>query len=51
MAKECGISYPEMESMTLGNVLDVVYTYIELHDPKRKSNVRKANQKDIDRFF
>ena len=50
MAKECGISFEEMDSMTIGNVLDVVYTYIDLHDPKKK-RVRKATQADIDRMF
>ena len=49
MAKECGITFEEMENMSVGNVLDVVYTYIELHDPNRK-NVRPATQADIDRY-
>ena len=49
MAKECEISFEEMENMSVGNVLDVVYTWIELHDPNRE-HVRKATQADIDRF-
>ena len=49
MAKECGISFEEMENMSVGNVLDVVYTYIDLHDPNKK-HVRNATQADIDRF-
>ena len=49
MAKECGLSFQELENMSVGNVLDVVYTYIDLHDPK-KEKVRKATQADIDRF-
>ena len=50
MAKEVGIGFEEMECMTIGNVLDVVYTYIDLHDPK-KERVRNATQEDIDRMF
>lgn len=50
MAKECGLGFEELRRMSVGNVLDVVYTYLDVHDPK-KQNVRKATQKDIDRFF
>ena len=50
MAKECGLSYEELRHMTVGNALDVVYTYIELHDPDRKTS-RAATQEDIDRMF
>lgn len=49
MAKECGVGFEEMQNMTIGNVLDVVYTYIDIHDPNKK-RTRLATQDDIDRF-
>ena len=35
--------------MNIGDALDVVYTYIDLHDPNKK-RVRNATQADIDRY-
>ena len=49
ICKECGLSFKELENMSIGNALDVIYTWIELHDPNRKV-VRNATQEDIDRF-
>lgn len=50
MCKECGLSFKELENMSIGNALDVVYTWIEFHDPNKKQ-VRQATQADIDRFL
>lgn len=49
ICKECGLSFDELENMSIGNVLDVIYTYIDLHDPNKKKT-RMATQADIDRF-
>lgn len=50
ISKECGLTFEELSNMSIGNVLDVIYTYIDLHDPKRKQ-VKNATQEDIDRMF
>lgn len=46
---ECGLSYADRESMNIGDALDIVYTYIDLHNPDRKQT-RMATQEDIDRY-
>lgn len=49
MVKQIGLSFDELELMTVGSVIDYAHTFIEQQNPESQ-NVRKANQSDFDSF-
>lgn len=49
MAREAGLTTNDMDYMSVGDVLDYVYSWIDFHNPKDR--VRPATQDDIDRMF
>lgn len=50
MARESGLTTEDMRLMNINDVFEYVYSWIDFHDPERKT-VKKATQEDIDRFF
>lgn len=54
LSKQIDISISELESMTIGGLIDYAHEYADQMDKsskRRKSNVRKATQADIDRLL
>ena len=45
-----GLSLSDFEKMTIGQVVDYVITYNEIHEEKQESGDRKATQQDFDNF-
>lgn len=53
IAKEAKLSFEELDMLTIGNVLDYIYTYFNLRSKQDdaangKPTIRKATQADID---
>lgn len=49
MVKQIGLSFDELELMTVGSVIDYAHTYVEEQNPESQ-NVRKATQADFESF-
>ena len=49
-----GLSLRDFEDISIGQIVDYCKTYNELHkstdDKEKKTEMRKANQSDFDRF-
>jgi hypothetical protein len=46
-----GLSIADFEDMTIGMIIDYIYCYDEISNPKENKKPRKATQEDIDRFY
>ena len=49
LCHECKLAHEDLESMTVGMVLDYIDEYMEMKNPNKKK-VRKASQEDFDKF-
>lgn len=45
-----GLSLSDFEKMTIGQIVDYVITYNEIHSDKKEQEEREANQSDFDSF-
>ncbi|KGR88727.1 hypothetical protein CD32_01295 [Lysinibacillus odysseyi 34hs-1 = NBRC 100172] len=51
LCKEARLDHEDLDSMTMGMVLDHIDEYFEMKNPKKKKKaVRKASQADFDSF-
>lgn len=54
LAYKCGLRLEDLESMTVGMILDYVNDYVEMQKPEEeksaKGTVRRATQADFDAF-
>nr|WP_258955001.1 hypothetical protein [Lysinibacillus fusiformis] len=52
LCHECKLSHDDLETMTIGMILDYIDEYLETKNPnkKEKKTVRKAAQADFDSF-
>lgn len=45
-----GLSLSDFEKMTIGQIVDYVITYNEIHSEEKEPEERQANQSDFDNF-
>ena len=50
LCHECKLAHEDLETMTIGMVLDYIDEYMEMKNPNKKPQVRKASQSDYDAF-
>lgn len=50
MAKKLGFSIDELNQLSIGEVLDQVAEYVNMHSDKKETEQRKATQADFDNF-
>lgn len=51
LCHECKLAHEDLETMTVGMVLDYIDEYMDMKNPnKKKQNTRKASQTDFDNF-
>jgi len=44
------LAHEDLETMTIGMVLDYIDEYFEMKNPNKKPKARKASQSDFDSF-
>lgn len=50
LCHECKLAHEDLETMTVGMVLDYIDEYMEMKNPSKKTKSRKASQSDFDAF-
>ncbi|MGG3776575.1 hypothetical protein [Geobacillus stearothermophilus] len=51
MGKRSGLSFSEMNELTINDLIKFINIYVDMETGKRKQRRRMATQADIDAFF